>query len=318
MKNKKTKIHLYISGGCGNQFFQYAFARKIQEMYDAELIINYILIRRYQQKRIGNDDLLHSFNVVNYSYKNNIDFGYLIFELLRFVRGIFRLKDFDKRTYKFYLWCAKLLPFWGIYYFDAAYFQYKFRPRRHIYIRGYFESGEYFKEIDNKLRAELVMKDKMSEENEELYKKIHSCNSVCVTIKRQDIEDSRTSDLYSYDISYFYKGIEYIKSKVINPVFFIFSDSIEWCKKNLIIQDEVYYENDGNTIGEKIRLMSACRHFIIHNSTFSWWAQHLSDNMEKIVVAPAKWMQRDDQPIDIYEDNWVYIDENCEITNAHQ
>ena len=69
MKNKKPKIHLYISGGCGNQFFQYAFARKIQEMYDAELIINYILIRRYQQKRIGNDDLLHSFNVVNYSYK---------------------------------------------------------------------------------------------------------------------------------------------------------------------------------------------------------------------------------------------------------
>ena len=84
------------------------------------------------------------------------------------------------------------------------------------------------------------------------------------------------------------------------------------------IDGECYFETEGNPIWEKIRLMSACKHFIIHNSTFSWWAQHLSSNTDKIVLAPVKWTQRDDQPIDIYEDNWLYIMPDGRISGHHE
>lgn len=53
--------------------------------------------------------------------------------------------------------------------------------------------------------------------------------------------------------------------------------------------------------------MSECKHFIIGNTTFGWWAQYLSNYKEKIVIAPSQWMKVD-MPIDIYQDNWTCID----------
>ena len=43
------------------------------------------------------------------------------------------------------------------------------------------------------------------------------------------------------------------------------------------------------------------------NSSFSWWAQYLSDNEDKIVVAPPIWMPNDFVS-DIYMDNWTILD----------
>ena len=317
-KTVKPKIHLYISGGCGNQFFQYAFARMIQETVNGDLEINYNLIRKYKQNRPGNDNLIKCFNVIDYNYKCKTDFGYLVFEFLRFIRGVFRLKDFQKRTYKFYLLVAKLLPFFGVYYFDAAYYPFRVYKRRNIYIRGYFESSKYFKEIDDKIRTEFMPKYPILEQNRKMYERMRSSDSVCITIKRQDIENAKITDIYTYDISYFYHAVDFMKQKLNNPVFFIFSDNIDWCRENFKLDGEVYYEENGNPIWEKIRLMSSCKNFIIHNSTFSWWAQHLSENKDKIVIAPSIWMKRDDQPIDLYEDGWIYINSKGHFVYSHE
>ena len=53
--------------------------------------------------------------------------------------------------------------------------------------------------------------------------------------------------------------------------------------------------------------MALCKHFIIGNTSFGWWAQYMSKNKNKIVIAPSKWM-RIDMPIDIYQDNWMIIE----------
>ncbi len=315
----KQTIYLYINGACGNQFFQYAFARSLQEKTGADLVINYSLVRAMGDKLwAGSDNLLKDFSTVDYTYDLKGTSKDIIFRLIGKWRRVFRLGDFQKRTYRFMLRLAHWLPYLGVYYFDAAYYPFSATKAKTILIQGYFESPKYFFKIDDKIKDELLPKHPPLEQNRELLKKISDTESVCITIKRQDIENPDISDVYTYDVSYFYRGIEYIKSKVEHPVFFIFSDDVAWCRSNLKIDGEVYFETDGNPIWEKIRLMSSCKHFIIHNSTFSWWVQHLSKNPNKIVLAPTRWMQRDDQPIDIYEDNWLYITPDGIITDQHE
>ena len=58
--------------------------------------------------------------------------------------------------------------------------------------------------------------------------------------------------------------------------------------------------------------MSCCRHAIIANSTFSWWAAWLSDNKEKVIVMPEKWylsskLNKKSIEIDIVPPDWKTI-----------
>ena len=280
--------------------------------------INYYYVRKEKTLWAGSDNLLKDFNTVNYTYKNNIDFGIIIITILRWIRNVLRLKDFRIRTYKAMVKWANVLPKYGIYYFDAAYYPFLVCRKKNIYVYGYYESTKYFEEIDNEIKNELTPREILLSRNNELYDTICNTESVCVTIKRQDIENAKISSVYDYSVDYFYNGIDYIKSRVKNPVFVIFSDDISWCKSNLIIDGTTVYEEEGNPIWEKIRLMSACKHFVIHNSTFSWWVQHLSQNQGKIVVAPSLWMRRSDQPIDIYEKNWVFMNTRGIIVDSHE
>ena len=106
---------------------------------------------------------------------------------------------------------------------------------------------------------------------------------------------------------YFYKAVNIIQEKVENPVFIVFSDDVEWVKQNMQFDGEVYYETGNDPIWEKLRLMSSCKHFVISNSTFSWWAQYLSTNDNKVVIATSRWNNKIKNK-DIYQDNWTQID----------
>ena len=53
--------------------------------------------------------------------------------------------------------------------------------------------------------------------------------------------------------------------------------------------------------------MSRCKHFILSNSTFSWWGQFLSEYKDKIVVSPARW-NNDGYDTNLIDKNWILID----------
>lgn len=321
MKNERNPvIYLQIQGACGNQFFQYAFARVLQKKHGGRLIINYDGVAKNTSLWEGSVNALQDFQVVDYELElgtNRSNPHKLISWMLKRYEQIAHFRYRTKRYSKYLLWCAKHLEKYGVYYFGAQYYQFEGCRTDRILINGYFESAQYFEEIDDLIKTELQPKYPALSSNKELLDIIDTRESVCITIKRMDVEDESTAEAYQYDINYFYHACDYIKGIYPDAVWIIFSDNIEWCKENFTPQGDVYYETPNNPIWEKIRLMSSCKHFIIHNSTFSWWVQHLSKNKDKIVIAPTRWMIRDDQPIDIYEDSWVFMTNDGRLQNTY-
>ncbi len=94
-------------------------------------------------------------------------------------------------------------------------------------------------------------------------------------------------------------------SQCDNPLYYGFSDNPDMAKKifydrNIIwlnLNSEEYAYND-------LYLMTACKHNIIANSSFSWWGAYLGQREGKIVVAPSKWTNTNNI-CDIWCDDWI-------------
>ena len=301
-------------GRLGNQLFQYAFAKKLQtEFYnDENIYINSNSVISSGEKSDGWENSLKYFNLDEYYVTDTYEINvlqkiilYFYLAIRKMVREIFKLGLDTKKMDVFF---SSILNYFGIYCINSGYFEPKRSKFKNKILVGCFESSKFFDDIRDDIIREFQPTSGPKFENNDLYKVIEQSNTVCITIRRGDFLSSKFSKShYICTNEYFYKAEKIIKEKVKNPVFIVFSDDVEWVKQNMHFEGEVYYETGNDPIWEKLRLMSSCKHFIISNSTFSWWAQYLSTNDNKVVIAPSKWNNKIRNK-DIYQDYWTQID----------
>ena len=142
---------------------------------------------------------------------------------------------------------------------------------------------------------------------------ISNSESVCISIRGGNYLNPKVKkSLFVCDRIYFIEAVKRICSLTNNPKFFIFSDDLKWVKEYICLEKEFpnlsfQYEDGTDDVSEKIRLMSMCKHFIISNSTFSWWAQYLGNYNNKIVIAPNKWFTNGNR-CGLYMQNWTLLD----------
>lgn len=144
------------------------------------------------------------------------------------------------------------------------------KKKNSMYIRGYFQSPRYFDNIRNKLLEEFTPKKPLSKENLQVLDKIQKCNSCSIHIRRGDYIDlQKIHGLLSID--YYRQATNFIKKKTKEPVFFVFSNDIDWCKSNLKIPAQTIYVNHNSReeVFFDIWLMKHCKNNIIANSSFS-------------------------------------------------
>ena len=110
------------------------------------------------------------------------------------------------------------------------------------------------------------------------------------------------------DLGYYKAALKPVLKQTNKPVIFVFSDDPEWCKQNLKFSQNTIYVEGNKKGSEDMRLMMQCKHNIIANSSFSWWAAWLNQNSDKVVVAPKKWFN--DPKIDVSDvipKSWLKI-----------
>jgi hypothetical protein len=173
---------------------------------------------------------------------------------------------------------------------------------------GWHNEG-YFSAIKDKVKSEFTFRIPEDPENLQHIHKITSTNSVSIHIRRGDYLNAANINLFG-DVcnrAYYEKAIELIKTEVINPHFFIFSNDFSWVKANLHLENVTYItSNVGEDSWKDMYLMSLCKHNIVANSTFSWWGAWLNNNTNKIVISPSRFLKGDEFS-DIYPKQWIKL-----------
>lgn len=284
-------VAVELIGGLGNQMFQYAAAKALSLHRNENLAVDSRLFADYNLHSYS----LHHFNIDALSIKEEI-----IFEPVRFSNKIKATlsgkKIFHQYVEKNLRFDEKLLNI----------------TSKNIYLKGYFQSEKYFSRFEDEIRKDFEITSPLKKETIEMLQLIDAQNSVSLHIRRGDYVTNADANAVhgTCDLNYYHKALELIKEKVENPVFFIFSDDIEWAKQNLKIDSTIHFVdfNDASTNYEDIKLMSCCKHNIIANSSFSWWGAWLNNYKEKIVIAPSRWFKTDiHNSIDIIPESWLKI-----------
>lgn len=178
---------------------------------------------------------------------------------------------------------------------------------KHAY--GNFQNKKVIHGIEAQLRTHFTVKTPPSAENKNQLRQIQQDNAVCVHIRRGDYLLPQYKQLQVCDETYYRTAMEQARKALTNPVFYVFStghEDLEWVRQNYRLGENVHYVDLDNPDYEELRLMTHCKHFIISNSTFSWWAAVLSDSaQDKQVWCPATWLKGAD--ISMALDSWRLI-----------
>ncbi len=294
-------IIVKLTGGLGNQMFQYALGRKLSILKDTELKLDIIselenpVLRDYYKSL----NQLRDYGLCNY----NIE-GHLATQ-----------KDINPFLKK--KWYERLLP-----YYKRAYIKQQqrsfdpniFKVNKNIYLEGNWQSSKYFDDIKNILVKEFTIKSSLDEKNEMMLNHIVSSDSICVHIRRGDyVSNSSTNSKHGALVTQYYlEAFKYItkSAQLSRPTCFIFSDDLDWVRENIKFDSENVYVDINyatNNPHLDINLMKQCKHFIIANSTFSWWGAWLSETPNKIIVAPRNWYADSNIKTDILPETWVKL-----------
>lgn len=320
-------IILHTNWDMGNQMFEYAYARALSNKYNETIAINeatdsLIRWRTAWQKEKKIIKLSHRTSSLRHLVLNE-DVVYLT-KFRGWCKGIvltvksFILRKINPKLFKGQLGYFKLTRR-GFFASDDTftYYEADYCKKKDKNIYSPFASPRYFTGIEEIIKKEMKVKTLPSQVNKMMLEQINSCNAVCVHIRRGDFLEERWKRFQVCNEDYYIKAMNYLANKIENPVFYIFSNTskdIEWIKHNYKFFYQVQYVDLMNPDYEDLRLMYNCKHFIISNSTFSWWASYLSQNSSKIIVTPFKWINEYMEQIDIYMENMVKIEFDNENT----
>jgi hypothetical protein len=274
-------IFVELAGGLGNQLFQYATGRSVATRLGVDLCLD--LTQLYARTRGVTP---RQFELHRYMIKACTSEG---------VRGC--------------LWGARRRIGLAARYlngrrikkengsgFDASVFD---APDGALLV-GYWQSYRYFDGIRDTLSDELLPRLGLSADNVAVRDCMRSCASVAVHVRRGDyVTNKGASGLHgALDFAYYSSALEWIRCRVRNPVFFVFSDEVGFARKEFggvrgeIVYVEQSHEGDA---WQDLELMASAMHSIIANSSFSWWGAWMADQRRthetRYVVAPRNWFR---------------------------
>lgn len=274
-------IIVRLLGGQGNQMFQYAMGRAIAYQRKDLLKLD---ISEFAQNKLRKYALSH------FKIQEHIATPFEMNEILEQSRSHIprSLQTFVNRIIPYY---KRPLYREQNFHYDP----YVWNAPPNVIFSGYWQTERYFKQIENIIRQDFQLKDIPDELNHEMANLMQVSDSISLHVRRGDyVTNPVTHEFHGLcSPKHYQKAIQIVQDKIDNPVFFVFSDDMEWVKQNMNIPCKCYYITNNTAKKDYLDmwLMSQCKHHIIANSSFSWWGAWLGGLDDSLTIAPKKWFQ---------------------------
>jgi hypothetical protein len=304
-------IYTRLFCGLGNQMFQYAAGLALAHVRNTVLKLD---VSWFSQ---GNADVAHERYgldcfVLNgqFSTAQELDWCRGHQQNVAESRASRLLRKIGLRRY------ADLIPVGGTWHVQKQFHFYPdfFDLPDGCVIDGTFQSEKFFAPVSKILKKHFGFRYAPTQKVARMAAEIESCEAVAIHFRRGDLLTSAKSTQDPLEAEYYRTCIRMLMEKVRKPRFFVFSDDLDFargcgvCPEGSVFVDCVEEWNPW----DDIRLMSLCRHFIIANSTFSWWGAWLAESKEKMVFRPEPWLAKRPQHnlIDVCPEGWLAIPRN--------
>jgi len=296
--NQTHSVLVRLDGGLGNQLFQYAAGRAVALKTGRTLLLDPSPIPRRPH---GRSYELHAF-AIEERFIHPLELA-----AFRAAESP-RLPAFARRAARWLSprkWTLLRDPGDG---FDPA----LFTAPGNLVLEGQWQSSEYAREAAPQLRREFTVKSPLPRQLEPVAAAIRDSQSIALHVRRGDyVTDPTVNTVHGVQpADYYNAAARIIAERVASPAFFVLSEDLDWAEANLVLPGKPWFvrESAGLPPHEDHRLMAGCRHFIIANSTYSWWAAWLGADPEKIVIAPRQWFANGPAPPGLIPGEWVAIE----------
>ena len=283
-----------LKGGLGNQMFQYAFAKLLEQTTGEEVVLDYSAYGSLKNDLVRVPRIKKFDLSLREATKKEIKEVCFFSHTSDSQSVIYRSKVYLEKTLnKRYYWEP-----------DRAYRSIQ-DLQNYLYYDGYWQSWRYVKEVKEKLIADFKPNYDLSLNTRNMMSQMSTEDAIFVGVRRGDYLKEITH-YGSFSSDYYLRAMHLVAEHCNKPVFYVFSNDIEWCKENISWKGyDVRFrfpELQTNDF-EELLLMASCKHAIIVNSSYNWWGAELISNPEKIICCPHRWWF-DDKPIDIIPDEW--------------
>ena len=301
MNNVKKTLTVRLAQGIGNQLFMYANAYSLSKSYNYQLFIDNTSgyfkkknqLRTYELNNFLLEENLATSDLKFDTHSKNLKRKILIkLDKFRNYRSfILEKKDANKKTF-----FTKI---------NLDNYSNK------LFLEGHFESEKYFYEYKDDLKRIFKVKNNLLENNNLYMNDIKNNNSVSICIRQNRYSEGRLKNndkslKFTKDtIDYIHRAITYIKKKIDNPMFFVWSNDFKNLREHFNEREYVFVENSINKSLNDFHLFNFSKHFIVGPTSFHWWGAWLNNNPNKICLRPKNINPSNNN--DFWPNEWISI-----------
>jgi len=290
--SRRPRVGVRITAGLGNQIFQYAAGLAVARRLAGDLELD----TSYYRKHLARPFDLARFGITwaECRVPGYHGLGRAVSRLLTGGRSRF----FSTRTE-----------------FRERGFAYDGRVERlrgDCYLDGYFQSPLYFADIEGEVRARFDPSRFATSRTAELERRMAGEeHPIAVHVRRGDFAAPPAAKKHTIlSAAHYDRARGILEGMLPGPGYFLFSDEPETARGEL-----AHWPRCTLVAGldrfEELHLMARCRHFIIANSSYSWWAAFLAPAPDKVVIAPRNWFTprylRELPTVDLFPEGWILV-----------